>query len=197
MSQRTVALWESALDNTLLNSNGFNFCIAKSVIDKTGNLTFNMVWQSKAPRPRATISWNVQYGLNWTTGVPAGNAQVTVGGAWQACNPGDSYDLNKDGLWVKSDPATSKPKPNYLNIGKNYCQYPGVTGINIIVGVLNSAGDDYDPVSITTNALRESSKLTSSRSSWIRPSWAWACLLGINRRKRQDGGMRQVLCRAQ
>ena len=160
MSQRTVALWESGYDNTLLNNNGFKFCIAKSVIDKTGQLSFNMVWQSKVPRPRATISWNVQYGLNWTTAVPSGNAQVSVGGAWQACNPGDSYDLNADGLWVKSNPATSQPKPNFLNIGKNNCQYPGVTGINIIVGVLNSAGDDYDPVSVAIKALSEPFELT-------------------------------------
>ena len=169
MSTRTVALWESAYDNTLLNKNEFNFCIAKSVIDKTGQPIFNVVWQSKAPRPRATISWQVQYGLNWSTGVPDGsNAQVTVGGAWQACNPGESFDLTSDGLWAPSAPGTGNPRPGFLNVGKNYCQYPGQTGINILVGVLNSAGDDYDTVSISVNAFSEPLKLTWSRSSSIK-----------------------------
>lgn len=142
MSNRNVDVWESPYDLGKLASNGFNFCIAKSVIDSSGNLTFNLVWKSKNLAPRDSISWTVQYGLNWTLTVPTGNAQVVLGGVWQACNPGEVYDIDSVGLF---QPSTISSQPGYLKVGKNGYSYGGSSGIHIIVGV-KSPGSDFDPV---------------------------------------------------
>ena len=142
MSTRNVELWESPYDLQKLSSNGFSFCIAKSVIDSSGNLTFNMVWKALNLAPRAKVSWTVQYGLNWTLDVPTGNAQVTLGGVWQACNPGEVYDIDSVGLFQSS---TVPAQPGYLKIGKNGYSYGGSSGIHIIVGV-QSPGGGFDPV---------------------------------------------------
>ncbi|KAL9043860.1 MAG: hypothetical protein Q9214_002964 [Letrouitia sp. 1 TL-2023] len=138
---RTVDLWESPYDLGLLSKNDFNFCIAKSVIDTSGNLTYNMVWQSLGLSPRATVTWTVQYGLNWTLDVPTGNAKVTIGGQWQACDPGEVFDLNKLGLF---EPSSVAPKPGFLKVGKNHYIYDIKSGVHIIVGV-RSPGSDFEP----------------------------------------------------
>ena len=143
MTQRNVDVWESPYDLMKLDANGFSYCIAKSVIDSSGKPTFNMVWRSLNLSPRATISWTVQYGLNWTLNIPAGNAQVTVGGIWQPCNPGEVYDIDSIGLFK---PSTVPAKANFLMVGKNGYKYGGSSGINIVVGV-KSPGGDFDPVS--------------------------------------------------
>ena len=142
MSNRNVVLWESPYDLQRLASNGFNFCIAKSVIDSSGMPTFNMVWKSLALAPRASVSWTTQYGLNWSLDVPTGNAQVTLGGLWQACNPGQVYDIDSLGLF---QPSSVPSQPGYLKVGKNGYAYGGSSGIHIIVGVQSPSGD-FDPV---------------------------------------------------
>lgn len=144
-TERTVAIWESPYDLRKLGDNGFDFCIAKSVIDSTGKLTFNMVWQSKALGPIIDVSWTTQYALNWTVDVPTGGARVKEGGFWHPCNPGDVFDLDKTGLF---HPSTVPAKAGFLKLGNNGYQYPGKSGIHVIVGVKNLAGK-YDAVSLS------------------------------------------------
>lgn len=151
---RTVALWESGYNLGKLSTNGFSYCIAKSVVDSTGALTYNMVWQSKGLSPRASVTWTVQYGLNWTLDIPTGNAQVTVGGAWQACNPGQVFDVDSNGVF---QPSSIASKPAFLKIGKNGYHYAGTSGIHILVGVQTPAGD-FEPVSLPMNVTTVSSR---------------------------------------
>ncbi|MCJ1435479.1 hypothetical protein MMC27_004852 [Xylographa pallens] len=158
-NNRTVALWESAYNLGKLSSNGFSYCIAKSVLDSTGTLTYNMVWQSKSLAPRASVTWTVQYGLNWTLDIPAGNAQVTVGGIWQACNPGQVFDLDSNGLF---QPSSVSSKPDYLKIGKNGYHYAGTSGVHIIVGVKTPDGQ-FEPIYVDTT------ELALNMSSWYQP----------------------------
>lgn len=144
-TNRTVALWESAVDLTALSNNQFRFCIAKSVIDSTGNLSYNMVWQSHGLAPRINIEWEVKYCLNWTLNVPSPNAKVTVGGTWQDCAKGEMYDLDSIGSWVPAS-GTRQAKPDYMNVGVNNYAYSGARGIHIIVGVRTPDGN-VSPVS--------------------------------------------------
>ncbi|MCJ1315075.1 hypothetical protein MMC15_000390 [Xylographa vitiligo] len=118
-----------------------------------------MVWQSKALAPRASVTWTVQYGLNWTLDIPAGNAQVTVGGIWQAVNPGQVFDIDSNGLFQPSSVAS---KPAYLKIGKNGYHYAGTSGIHIIVGVKTPSGD-FEPIYVDTT------ELALNMSSWYQP----------------------------
>ncbi|MCJ1379038.1 hypothetical protein MMC17_002137 [Xylographa soralifera] len=158
-TDRTVALWESAYNLGKLSTNGFSYCIAKSVLDSTGALTYNMVWQSKHLSPRASVTWTVQYGLNWTLDIPVGNAQVTVGGIWQACDPGQVFDLDSNGLFQPSSVAS---KPAYLKIGKNGYHYDGTSGIHILVGVKTPEGE-FEPIYVDTT------ELGLNMSSWYQP----------------------------
>ena len=160
MSQRNVDVWESPYDLQKLASNGFHYCIAKSVIDSSGNLTFNMVWKSLNLSPRASISWTTQYALNWTLNVPASNAKITLGGIWQPCNPGEVYDIDSVGLW---QPSTVAPKPGYLTVGSNGYSYGGSSGINIIVGV-QSPGGGFDPVSLCVTLVQK--QFERAESDW-------------------------------
>ena len=65
-SRREVAVWESAADLLVLHANRFNFQFAKSVLGKNGEVTYNIVWQSKNLAPRFGISWEPIYALNWS-----------------------------------------------------------------------------------------------------------------------------------
>ena len=216
---RTVALWESAYDLKRLSANGLNFCIAKSVIASDGTESFNLVWQSKGLAPRSTIQWTVEYGLNWTLEIPSVDAQVTIGGAWQACSPGQVYDIDSVGLFQSS---SVPPQPNALKIGKNGYHYPGTSGIHILVGVRIPGGaeNDFEPVSHTcamnlfaalynasqTNAcsplwinngpttvlLTSASMLISLRFMSTRLTLDLACQRGINLRRKLNGGMRRT-----
>lgn len=159
-TDRTVALWESPYNLQKLPSNGFSYCIAKSVIDTSGSSTFNLVWQSLALAPRATVTWTVQYSLNWTIDIPSGNAQVTIGGDWQACNPGQVFDIDKNGLF---QPSTVASNPGFLKIGKNNYKYDGASGIHIVVGVQTSA-NDFQPVSLLMNMITMPSTSLRPRS---------------------------------
>jgi hypothetical protein len=159
-TNRTVALWESPYDLHKLSDNGFSFCIAKSVIDSQGNLTYNLVWKSLALSPRSTVTWTVQYGLNWTLDIPTGNAQVTIGGIWQACDPGQVFDVDKFGLFQPSSVAS---RPGFLTVGKNNYRYDGTSGIHIIVGVQTPAGD-FEAVSRLVNVTTVHATNLSPRS---------------------------------
>ena len=143
MTDRTVALWEYPYDLGQLNANGLKFCVAKSVIDGTGKVHYNMVWRSLGLAPRAVITWTVQYGLNWTLDVPTAKANITIGGAWQPCNPGQVFDIDDVGLF---QPSAEPPTPKFLKIGKNGYKYGGSSGISIVIGA-KSADGNWEPVS--------------------------------------------------
>jgi hypothetical protein len=144
---RTIAFWEGAADLLALSNSKFNLQFAKSVIGPDGALTFNMVWQSKNLAPRTNISWTPVYGLNWTLEIPTSGISVTVGGIWQTCAIGQTFDISPVGLFT---PSTVTGKPNFMNIGTNKYSYSGVNGIHIIVGVQNASGG-FDPVSSHLN----------------------------------------------
>ncbi|TLD03857.1 hypothetical protein PgNI_11352 [Pyricularia grisea] len=90
----------------------------------------NVVWKSLALQPKASISWVVEYGLNWTLTLPTDGISVTVGGDWQVCNKGESFDLDSIGEWSR---------------------YPDADGIHIVVGVKN--GDNFDCIFVDPTAL--------------------------------------------
>ena len=139
---RTVVVWESAVDLTALARNAFNFNIAKSVTNSDGVKSFNLVWQSNSLSPITTISWDVQYALNWTVQLPTTDISVTVGGFWKDCNPGEVFDIDANGLFVESE---AESKPNFMKIGKHDCARS--SGIHIVVGV-KIAPNKYQPVSV-------------------------------------------------
>ncbi|KAF7540055.1 hypothetical protein G7054_g1632 [Neopestalotiopsis clavispora] len=132
MDSRQVAVWESNDDLVALIDGGFKFQFAKSVIDKQGNLTYNVVWRSSNMAPRMNISWKPVYGLNWTMDIPTKGLTVNVGGSWTACDKGQAYEITKYGTFAKSTDI----KADFLKIAKNGYQ----TGIHIVVGVQNSDG---------------------------------------------------------
>ncbi|KAM0546262.1 hypothetical protein ACHAPJ_010945 [Fusarium lateritium] len=119
-----------------LASNGYQLHVAKSVSGPSGTPSFNTVYQSQFISPNIEIQWTTIYGLNWTTSVSAPGAQVTIGGNWQQCSLGDSYDLDSFGEWVANQ-GNPSAKSNSLNVGKNGFQEP----VNIIVGVQDPTGD--------------------------------------------------------
>jgi hypothetical protein len=147
---KTVYVYEKQSDITKLSQGGLTFQIAKSVVDASGNLVYNVVWQSQKLAPHFSISWTTQYALNWTLTIPGSSVAIVAGGNWQPCNPGDSYDLDKNGEWVKS--ATTGTA-NVLNVGSNGYQ----DGIHILVGIQRGSTNFYDTVS-SPFILSESSK---------------------------------------
>lgn len=108
----------------------------------------NVVWKSLALQPKASISWVVEYGLNWTLTLPTDGISVTVGGDWQVCNKGESFDLDSIGEWSRS---TSPGQPDWLTVGKINYSYPDADGIHIVVGVKN--GDNFDCIFVDPTAL--------------------------------------------
>ena len=64
--RREVQVWEAADDLLALYKNNFNFQFAKSVLGKNGEVTYNIIWQSKNLAPRFNIAWEPIYALNWS-----------------------------------------------------------------------------------------------------------------------------------
>ncbi|KAK0708859.1 hypothetical protein B0T21DRAFT_428120 [Apiosordaria backusii] len=154
---RTLHWYESAADNQSIAANGWRFQVAKSVATANAAPTFNVVWQSQGVAPATDISWKVQYALNWTAAVPANGVKVSVGGTWQRCNKGETYDLNEQGYWVPSASPAGPDGAGWLNIGSINYSYPGVLGIHIIVGVMNNETGRYEPIFIDQSVLPEGS----------------------------------------
>ncbi|TLD24007.1 hypothetical protein PspLS_06968 [Pyricularia sp. CBS 133598] len=148
-STRTIHWYESRFDLEQIKNNGWQYQIAKLVsTDKGKPPISNVVWKSLALQPRATISWVVQYALNWTVTLPTDGISVTVGGEWQVCDKGQSFDLDSTGEW---NPSASPGQPGWLSVGNVGYSYPGVTGVHIVVGVKN--GDNFDCVFVDPTAL--------------------------------------------
>jgi len=138
--EKTVAVWYTIDDYLELWEDHYSFQFAKSVVGTDGELTFNVVWQSCALSPSTSIKWTPVYGLNWTLSLPTGGLVVDIGGLWQQCDLGESYDILDTGLWAPSDPSSATCKKDYLNIGNNGFKYGEYLGIHILVGIKNGAG---------------------------------------------------------
>jgi len=141
----TVIVQEKSGDLQILNDNRYSLQVAKSVSAPGGDPSFSLVYLSSFLGPTMSVSWETQYGLNWSTKVPYPGAKVEYYGNWQACKPGDSYQLNSTGDWVLStnDPSADK---NSLNVINNY------QAVNIIVGMQDSSTKTWMPVSFFTES---------------------------------------------
>ena len=88
--------------------------------------------------PEMSLSWTAQYGLNWTTSVPAQGATIVYSGNWQACSAGQSYNLDSIGEWVVND-NNPNADANSLNIGSNGYSMP----VNVIGIRVPASGSQY------------------------------------------------------
>ena len=111
MTTYTINVQEEASSVETLSKENYNLQVAKSVTGSNGSPSFNVVFSSQFLAPSMSVSWTVQYGLNWTSNIPAPAAQVTYGGAWQAYSIGQSYNLDHAGEWVVND-KDPNAKPN-------------------------------------------------------------------------------------
>jgi hypothetical protein len=149
---RTIQLYESGYDVKMLDDNKWNFQIAKSVANADGTVQYNVIWQSRSVAANTFITWEAQYGMNWTQTLPDPGASVTVGGEWQACSLGQVFDIDKYGLWV---PSSVPSEAGFMKVGTVNYQYPGVVGIHIVIGIQNSDGSFgtifVDPTALTLN----------------------------------------------
>jgi hypothetical protein len=158
---KTIQVYEHELDATKLSQNKWNFQIAKSVDKGNGDNNPNVVWQSKNIAPNIFISWKDVYALNWTARIPPAGVSIAISGAWQACNPGDSYDLDNTGYWIPSKkPYESSYDKDFINVGKIDYTYPSVDGIHIVIGLQSSTTSNkenfdiiyVDPISLTPHS---------------------------------------------
>jgi hypothetical protein len=129
-------------DVTTLGNNHYYLQVAKSVAGGGGSPTYNVVYAARQSAPHTDVVWKTTYGLNWISQVPDPGATVTCSGEWQECDLGQSYDLNINGIWSVHD-KDPNAKKNAVNVGQN--NY--VSGVNIVVGIYDSAADLWSPVS--------------------------------------------------
>ena len=141
MATYTVNVQEGKPSLETLSTDGYNLQVAKSVSSPNASPIFNVVYSSASLGPNMSVSWTVQYGLNWTQNVPDPGAKVTYSGAWQACSIGQSYNLDPAGEWVVND-KDPNANPNSLNVGSNGYSGP----VNIVVGVQNPETQDWATV---------------------------------------------------
>ncbi|KAJ3520223.1 hypothetical protein NM208_g13803 [Fusarium decemcellulare] len=135
----------------LLSQNGYNLQIAKGVSVR-GGPSYSMVYSSQYLNSNTSVSWNTTYGLNWTTQESFPGMRVTLGGEWQQCDLGASYNLNEYGGWDSNhnDPSAQK---NCLNVGSNNFQ----TAVQIIIGVYDSSAGDWTPIWVDSDSLLKNS----------------------------------------
>ena len=84
MTTYTVNVQEEASSIETLSKDKYNLQVAKSVSSPNASPSFNVVYSSASLGPNMSVSWTVQYGLNWTTNIPAPAAQVTYSEVWQS-----------------------------------------------------------------------------------------------------------------
>ncbi|KAI0128233.1 hypothetical protein F4776DRAFT_664980 [Hypoxylon sp. NC0597] len=101
------------------------------------------------------------YAFNWTMNVPAAGFTVSMGGLWQRCELGQSFDIESTGLFSPSV-DTSSSKSGYLNIGKTEFDFQGQGQIHIIISIQN-LNRGYDPIWVDKVALGK------NMSSWYQP----------------------------
>jgi hypothetical protein len=147
---RSIEVWESEYDTNQLAASKYNFQIAKSVITADGTAVYNTVWQSQALQPDATVSWHVDYAFNWTKQLPSTGATIVIGGKWQACNKGQTVDIDASGYF--STPTTGGAA-GWMNIGTNNFSPQSGGGINIVVGIKNAVTGKYDAIFVDPSVL--------------------------------------------
>ncbi|KPA37221.1 splicing factor 3b [Fusarium langsethiae] len=140
MATYTATAQQGGDDLRMLFEQRYNLQVAKSVAGPDGSPHFNVVYQSRSLAPTMSVSWTLEYGLNWTADPPNSGARVRYWGYWQPCDLGASYDLDEAGWWVpnQNNPNT---QPNALNVGRNGYQTP----VHIIVGVQDANGS-WQPI---------------------------------------------------
>lgn len=108
-----------------------------------------MIWRSEGLGPDTKISWNVEYGLNWTKTLPTVGSTVVLGSFWHACDKGQILDINSGGYFV---PSTKPAIDGFMAVGQNsYVPQTG-GGIYIIVGLKDATGK-YNPIYYEPTAL--------------------------------------------
>ncbi|EFY97022.1 hypothetical protein X797_007509 [Metarhizium robertsii] len=146
----TLYIQESSADLKWLTHNNYSLQVAKSVSSPGAHSkpTFNVVYQSQKLAPSMNVSWTPQYGLNWTTQMPASGAQVVYSGNWQPCDLGQSYNLTSDGEWIINNDDPNKDSMS-VNVGLN--GYPGP--VNIIVGILDPNTNIWQAIFVSPDQL--------------------------------------------
>ena len=142
MTSYTAVVQEADPSLEALSKNGWNLQVAKCVSSPKGAPVFNVVYSSSYLAANMSVSWTVQYGLNWTENIPTPGAQVTYTGDWSECSLGQSLNLDKAGAWQfnNNDPHADS---NSLNVGSNGYQAP----VNIVVGIKDPNTGDWSPAS--------------------------------------------------
>lgn len=163
MSVRKLHWYESKADATAIRANKWNLQLAKPVASAGAEPTYNMIWKSQALAPRTTISWKVQYALGWTAQVPSEGVSISIEGEWQPCNKGESFDIDNMGYWQRSTKSVPAGRASWLNVGDIQYAYPNVLGIHIVIGVLNTASGNYEPIFVDQSILPPGS------SGWYQP----------------------------
>ena len=74
--------------------------------------------------------------------MPPPGAPIFVGGIWQACDPGQVFDINSIGLF---QPSSAQLIDGYMKVGDNEFQYAGDSGIHVVVG-MRYPGGEFEPV---------------------------------------------------
>ncbi|EKJ69008.1 hypothetical protein NXS19_011316 [Fusarium pseudograminearum] len=151
MTTYTAYTQEGPTDIKALGTENYQLQVAKSVAGSDGKPSFNVVYSSHFLAPNMTVSWSVNYGLNWTAGIPNKGEKVEYGGVWQSCALGDSFNLDQGGEWITNQ-NNPKAKPDALNVGKNGYQI----AVNIIVGVQDESGN-YKPIWVSPDKLLNNS----------------------------------------
>lgn len=138
MTTYTAIVQENILDVQFLMNNHYDPAVAREVLDGNGTTVANTIYRSGILAPIMSFSWVENYGLNFTTNVPAPGSQVTYSGNWQACQLGQAYTLGPGGLWTSN---TADAKPGFLTARNGY------QDVCITVGIRNPNSGAYTPVS--------------------------------------------------
>jgi len=167
----TVQVDEGSNDLKQLTPNNYDLALAKAMSVGGGAAVINTIFQSSnTPGQKVgnttTMTWQENYGLNYSQNIPAKGAQVTVGGVWQPMNLGDIYSLDTNGSWQfdSKDPSV----PNNLSVVNNY------QPVHIIVGVSSSDGTGktiwnpifFDPDQILMNVTGSYQPLETIHLWW-------------------------------
>ncbi|KAI1427201.1 hypothetical protein F5Y12DRAFT_205091 [Xylaria sp. FL1777] len=158
---RTIYLTEDSENLALLEANNMTFQLANSVIDSTGSVSWNVVWQSSLRCLVTEISWKPVYALSWCMNIPGDGFAVTARGPWQPCELGESYDITSLGFFIPSEDTTHS-KPDFLNIGRNGFNSQGQGQIHIIVATQSQNGG-WSPIWVDEVGLGK------EMSAWYQP----------------------------
>jgi hypothetical protein len=156
---RTLNWFEKGPDFNQISKDNWQFQIAHEVLKGNNAKASNVVWQSSAICGIYTLSWDVDYALNWAYNYPTGsNIKVTAGGFWQKCNPGQVFNLNTGGQWKEDTDAEAALSPDdqsWLNIGQINFTPQNANGVYLVVGV--KTGTTYKPIFIDDTLLPKGS----------------------------------------